>query len=129
MTRTKSKSSSSRPRLNSHFKIEEVTMQPLNEALSNSRSGPSPPMAQPMMYHDLDLAKIQREDNAGKNSSNRNNNAGKTQLEPGSSVVEEITYPRVSHGKPPFHLFLCNENEFIDVCHSLLNISLCMNSK
>ena len=88
-------------------------MQPLNEALSNSRSGPSPPMAQPMMYHDLDLAKIQREDNAEKNSSNRNNNAGKAQLEPSrSSVVEEITYPRVSHGKPPFHLFLCNENEF-----------------
>ena len=103
-------------------------MQPLNEALSNSRSGPSPPMAQPMMYHDLDLANIQREDNAEKNSSNRNNNAGKAQLEP-SSVVEEITYPRVSHGKPPFHLFLCNENEFIDVCHSLLNISLCMNIK
>ena len=80
-------------------------MQPLNEALSNSRSGPSPPMAQPMMYHDLDLANIQREDNAEKNSSNRNNNAGKAQLEPNSSVVEEITYPRVSHGKPPFHLF------------------------
>ena len=73
-------------------------------------------MAQPMMYHDLDLAKIQREDNAEKNSSNRNNIAGKAQLEPSrSSVVEEITYPRVSHGKPPFHLFLCNENEFIDV--------------
>ena len=110
MTRTKSKSSSSRPRLNSHFKIEEVTMQPLNEALSNSRSGPSPPMAQPMMYHDLDLANIQREDNAEKNSSNRNNNAGKAQLEP-RSVVEEITYPRVSHGKPPIQILLCNENE------------------
>ena len=112
MTRTKSKSSNSnsRPRLNSHFKIEEVTMQPLNEALSNSRSGPSPPMAQPMMYHDLDLANIQREDNAEKNSSNRNNNAGKAQLEP-RSVVEEITYPRVSHGKPPIQILLCNENE------------------
>ena len=85
-------------------------MQPLNEALSNSRSGPSPPMAQPMMYHDLDLANIQREDNAEKNSSNRNNNAGKAQLEP-SSVVEEITYPRVSHGKPPIQILLCNENE------------------
>ena len=71
-----------------------------------------------MMYHDLDLANIQKEDNAEKNSSNRNNNAGKAQLEP-SSVVEEITYPRVSHGKPSFQILFCN-TQFMFFVHPSL---------
>lgn len=50
-----------------------------------------------MMYHNLDLADIQRIDNAERSHH-------KPSGPPSVNNVEEITYPRVSHGKP--HIFL-----------------------
>ena len=88
MRRTKSKPS--RPKLQSHFKIEEVTMKPLNETLSNSHSNSTAQPTQPMFYHDIDLASLKREDVAKK---------AKMQTIGPTSINEEITYPRVSHGK------------------------------
>ena len=96
MTKTKSKPSS-RPKLQSHFKVEEVTMKPLNETLPNSRSDSSVQPTQPMLYYDIDLANIQREDRAKKA---RIQHSGPTSI-----GNEELTYPPVSHGKS-FYSFI-----------------------
>ena len=90
MTKTKSKPSS-RPKLQSHFKVEEVAMKPLNETLPNSRSDSSVQPSQQMLYYDIDLANIQREDRAKK-----------ARIQPSGPTAigsEELTYPPVSHGK------------------------------
>ena len=96
MTKTKSKPSS-RPKLQSHFKVEEVAMKPLNETLPNSRSDSSVQPSQPMLYYDIDLANIQREDRAKK-----------ARIQPtGPTAIgsEELTYPPVSHCKS-FYSFI-----------------------
>ena len=92
---TKTKSNSSRPRFHSHFKIEEVTMKPLNETMPNTDTQLSTNRPT-LLYHDIDLESIQREDKAAK--------AKKIQPTYGPPLTDkvELTYPPVSHGKSPY---------------------------